>query len=69
MQIGAREYMEFRRTYKGGTVLPGSHVGVAGTAVGASTLVPGAGGEEAGAGGAAAAHAAAAPRRQIRVLL
>ncbi len=49
MQIAAREYMEFRRTYKGGTVLPGSHVGVAAAAVGGSALAPGAEGDEAGA--------------------
>lgn len=38
MQIGAREYMEFRRIYKGGTVLPGSHVPLPATGAGVATV-------------------------------
>ncbi len=46
LQIGAREYVEFRRVYKGGTILPGSHVPVA-VAAGAGDTIPSEGAGEA----------------------
>lgn len=40
LQIGVREYVQFRRTYKGGTMLPGSHTPATAVAGGGGVAAP-----------------------------